>query len=173
MRRGILGISACLLALAACGGNSDAADGTDTVSPSSASAPTATVTVTESAKPSCTPPSVQEANVLALSWSLVVASRGASDHTDMAESFFDDAEELAEEFEDGHCEGAAASTAALLAYQASLVNAYALSGGGDAEYRETARVGNELLAQMGSDSQFIPPSCTGRVDETSECDALS
>jgi hypothetical protein len=168
--------SACLLALTACGGSSDASDKADTSvsspSPNPTPSPTATVTVTEPTEPTCEMPAAQHGNVLALSWSLVVASRGAADHPELAEEFFDGASELAEQFEDGNCEGEPASTAAMLAYQASLVNAYALTGGGDDKYRETVRVGNQLLTQMGSDSQFIPITCTGKVGKTPECKAL-
>ena len=173
MERGII-IGLCALSLAACGGgagtsDSEAEPGSETATATA----TTTATVTETATPKCDPPSVQSANLLAFSWSLVVASHGAPDHHELAESFFDSASEFAEDFEDGGCTGEPAGSASYLAYTASVVNAQSLIGGGEvAAYRDVVETGNQLLTLMGSENQFIPVSCTGKVDQTPECTAL-
>lgn len=173
MKRGII-VGLCALSLSACGGGGSASDSDDEPGPETSTVTaTATATVTETAAPECDPPSVQSANLLALNWSLVVASRGAPDHHDLAEDFFDSASEFSEDFEDGGCAGEPADSASYLAYTASLVNAQSLIGGGDvAAYRDVVETGNQLLALMESDNQFIPVSCTGKVDQTPECTPL-
>lgn len=175
MKRGLI-IGLCALGLAACGGGngstgSEAEPGSGSETPTATA--TATETVTETAAPDCDPPSVQSANLLALNWSLVVASRGAPDHHELAENFFDSASEFSEDFEDGDCTGEPADSASYLAYTASLVSAQSLIGGGDVTaYRDVVETGNQLLALMESGNQFIPVSCTGKVDQTPECTAL-
>jgi hypothetical protein len=173
MKRGII-IGVCALSLASCGGGDSTSDSeAEPSSETSRATATATVTETETAAPECDPPSVQSANLLAFSWSLVVASRGAPDHQELAESFFDSASEFSEDFEDGGCTGEPADSASYLAYAASLVNAQSLIGGADVTaYRDVVETGNQLLALMESDNQFIPVSCTGKVDQTLECTAL-
>lgn len=172
MRLG-LSIAAMLLLLAGCG-DSDDGGGDKAAEPTTTPAETVTATVTESPTTICEPPSRQQASLLAFSWSLVVASHGASDHPKYAEEFFDYAAELSEDFEDGDCEGdPTADTASQLAYEASVVQAYSRIGGGQKNYANVVRVGNKLMEEMGTSSQFVPLTCTGQVDETPDCSVLT
>ena len=164
-------IFALALTLSACG--DDGSSDEDSIA-SEPPTPTQVVTVTESVAPECEPPTVFDARLLAERWTLVVASYGARDHAHYAEEFFDGAEELSEEFEDGNCAGGPAVTAAKLAYQASLVNAWSRLDGGEKYYAQAARVGNRLLEQMDAeDAQFISITCVGFVDEIPECRGLT
>lgn len=154
----------------------DEPKGADSAASPALASPTETVTVTEAPEVVCEPPHPAMINLLARSWDLVVASKGASDHPERVENFGEDADELVEDFEDGGCEDTdAMAAAAMLSYETSVLSAYALSGMEPevGMYRAVSREGSQLVAASGIDgTRFIDVGCVGSVGKTAECSSL-
>lgn len=175
MTRGLFACTALLLATSACADNGEQSPKTDGSSPSA----TATVTVTASQEPTtakCEVPGTTR--LLAATWELVVASKGASDHSRYVLEFADEVSELNEDLED-NCEATQVMVAAAqLNFEASLLAfPHELTPPGadsePAQYAKAASSGNTLFQAAGSDdAKFIPLSCTGKVQETPECSGL-
>lgn len=143
-----------LVAVALAAGCSQVPPGSEAASASGT--PTATVTVTASPTPSETAEQIDTCDVstppglVVSTWELVKASKGAPDHVEMVESFFDSASDLSEDYEDAGCKGGAAGSAAMLAYEASLLNATVrVSNPAGARYYESvADAGSDWLAHV-------------------------
>lgn len=166
------------LIVSGCSGAESSAEGTPapTSPTTTVPSPTATVTVTETADETCVPPQPASINLLARSWDLVVASKGARDHAELVDSFAQDAEELLEDFEDGKCDDTdAMAAAAMLNYNTAVLAAYVTlpSGPKVSMYDDITRSGNKLVDAMGIEgTQFIDVACVGSVDDSPECSSL-
>lgn len=165
------------LALSSCSAGDSTQEATE--QEASPSEPTATVTETIEAEPECELPNLMTTRLIADSWTLVVASKGAGDHGRYVRSFADEVEELVEDFEDGDCsEDDAMVVVAEMNFEAGLVAfPYEVSPPApDAEnkrYDAVAELGNELFELLDIEkAQFIPIACAGQVDTTAECTGL-
>lgn len=177
-----LAVAALLIPAVGCSGENtsgDAADRIPTSSPSPPSAPIETVTETVRAEPVCQSPDALSTRLLAESWTIVVASKGARDHSRYVIDFAAKIEELVEDFEDGGCSGTDGfAVVAELNFEASLLSLpLELSPPGpeaeSKQYDAVAELGNQLFAQLDiPDAQFIPVSCTGHVETSPECTGL-
>lgn len=146
----------------------------------SPSEPTTTVTETIEAEPECEMSNPLTTRLIAESWTLVVASKGADDHGRYTRSFADEVKELVEDFEDSDCsEGDAMVVVTEMSYEAGLVAfphevSPPASDAENEHYDAVAKLGNEMFEVLGIEkAQFIPIACAGQVDTTAECTGLS
>ena len=158
-----------VLALSSCGNS--ASTSVDKSPKSTASVET----TSETTESECLLPQQPEFNLLASGWALVVASRGARDHTGLVLDFSDTVSDLLGKFKLGNCEGAEAMQEMLeLSFDATvLATPFKITPSylpGIADYVAVADIGNRLLELVGNTrSKFIPITCTGKADKTPEC----
>ena len=141
--------------------------------------PSAPATATsESTEMACIDLQQSDFNLLTLGWSIVVASRGSSDHPRYVIGFLDSVSDLLERFKRGNCNGTDTMNKLLeLNYAATvLATPYKIVPQSDPatdQYGDVEKVGNQLLKLVGSTgTKFIPITCTGKADKAPECTAL-